>query len=119
MKEEWNIKPYLGVLPLVFSALKRAFSAPRICTVDAGYLARFVKEPTHTTEESWCTVHHFFAVCDCIGEKSVTDCRYFFPQEITHMSLQKAVQEGGDSVQNCPLNLCAEHCTENRKAWRE
>ena len=46
MKEEWKINPYLGVLPLVFSALKRAFSAPRICTVDAGYLARFVKDPS-------------------------------------------------------------------------
>ena len=45
MNEEWKIKPYLGVLPLVLSARKSAFSAPRICTVDAGYLARFVKEP--------------------------------------------------------------------------
>lgn len=45
MKEEWKMRPYLGVLPLVFSALNRAFSAPRICTVDAGYLAKFVKEP--------------------------------------------------------------------------
>lgn len=25
--------------------LKRAFSAPRICTVEAGYLARFVRLP--------------------------------------------------------------------------
>lgn len=45
MKEEWKMSPYLGVLPLVFRALKRAFSAPKICTVDAGYLAKFVKEP--------------------------------------------------------------------------
>ena len=45
IKDEWKMSPYLGVLPLVLSALKRAFSAPRICTVDAGYFARFVKEP--------------------------------------------------------------------------
>ena len=45
MKEEWKMRPYLGVFPLVFRALNRAFSAPKICTVDAGYLARFVKEP--------------------------------------------------------------------------
>ena len=45
MKEEWKMRPYLGVLPLVFRALKRAFSAPRICTVLAGYLAKFVKDP--------------------------------------------------------------------------
>lgn len=46
MKEEWKMRPYLGVLPLVFRALKSAFSAPRICTVDAGYFAKLVKEPT-------------------------------------------------------------------------
>lgn len=45
MNEEWKMRPYLGVLPLVLSARKRAFSAPRICTVDAGYLAKFVREP--------------------------------------------------------------------------
>ena len=39
------MSPYFGVLPLVFSALKRAFSAPSICTVEAGYLAKLVKEP--------------------------------------------------------------------------
>mmetsp|Transcript_3623 Transcript_3623/g.10079 ORF Transcript_3623/g.10079 Transcript_3623/m.10079 type:complete len:203 (-) Transcript_3623:523-1131(-) len=45
MKLELNSRPYLGVLPLVFSARKRAFSAPRICTVDAGYFAKLVSEP--------------------------------------------------------------------------
>jgi len=30
MNVELKIKPYFGVLPLVFKALKRAFSAPRI-----------------------------------------------------------------------------------------
>jgi hypothetical protein len=45
MKDEWKIKPYLGVLPLVLSARKSAFSAPRIWTVEAGYLARFVSDP--------------------------------------------------------------------------
>mmetsp|Transcript_37449 Transcript_37449/g.55139 ORF Transcript_37449/g.55139 Transcript_37449/m.55139 type:complete len:238 (-) Transcript_37449:449-1162(-) len=45
MKEEWKMRPYLGVLPLVFKARKRAFSAPRICTVEAGHLARLVREP--------------------------------------------------------------------------
>lgn len=47
MNEEWNISPYLGVLPLVFKARKRAFSAPRICTVDAGAFARFVSDPVN------------------------------------------------------------------------
>jgi len=62
MKEEWKINPYLGVLPLVFSALKRAFSAPRICTVDAGYLARFVKDPadTDSTIRPTCTPNKLF-----------------------------------------------------------
>ena len=45
MKEEWQMRPYLGVLPLVLSARKSAFSAPRIWTVEAGYLARLVSEP--------------------------------------------------------------------------
>ncbi len=27
---EWKINPYFGVLPLVFNALNRAFSAPKI-----------------------------------------------------------------------------------------
>lgn len=45
MKEEWKMRPYLGVLPFVLRALKSAFSAPRIWTVEAGYLAKFVKEP--------------------------------------------------------------------------
>jgi hypothetical protein len=35
----------LGVLPLVLRARKRAFSAPRIWTVEAGYLAKLVKDP--------------------------------------------------------------------------
>lgn len=30
MKLLWKMRPYLGVLPLVLSARKRAFSAPRI-----------------------------------------------------------------------------------------
>mmetsp|Transcript_25193 Transcript_25193/g.57157 ORF Transcript_25193/g.57157 Transcript_25193/m.57157 type:complete len:285 (+) Transcript_25193:516-1370(+) len=45
MKVEWNIRPYFGVLPLVLSARKSAFSAPRIWTVEAGYLARLVRLP--------------------------------------------------------------------------
>ncbi len=62
MKEEWKINPYLGVLPLVFSALKRAFSAPRICTVDAGYLARFVRDPadTNSTIRPTCKTNNLF-----------------------------------------------------------
>lgn len=35
----------MGVFPRVFKARKRAFSAPKIWTVEAGNLARFVKEP--------------------------------------------------------------------------
>lgn len=45
MKEELKIRPYLGVLPLVFKALNKAFSAPRIWIVEAGYLAKLVNEP--------------------------------------------------------------------------
>merc|ERR1719429_126436 len=41
----WYIRPYLGVSCFVFSALNRAFSAPNICTVEAGCLARFIKVP--------------------------------------------------------------------------
>merc|ERR1719145_403643 len=41
----WYIRPYLGVSCLVFSALNKAFSAPRIWTVEAGCLARFIKVP--------------------------------------------------------------------------
>lgn len=35
----------MGVLPLVLSARNRAFSAPRIWTVEAGYFDRLVSEP--------------------------------------------------------------------------
>lgn len=45
MNDEWKMSPYFGVFPLVLSARKSAFSAPRICTVLAGYLARLVSEP--------------------------------------------------------------------------
>uniref|UniRef100_A0A182UI10 FYVE zinc finger domain-containing protein n=1 Tax=Anopheles melas TaxID=34690 RepID=A0A182UI10_9DIPT len=45
MKDELNSKPYFGVLDLVLSARNRAFSAPRICTVEAGNLARLVRLP--------------------------------------------------------------------------
>merc|ERR1712108_79264 len=43
MKVEWKIKPYFGVFPFFFNALNNAFSAPKICTVLAGYFAKFVK----------------------------------------------------------------------------
>ena len=45
MKPEWKRVPYLGVADLVFKALKRAFSAPKIWMVLAGYLARLVRLP--------------------------------------------------------------------------
>jgi len=45
INEEWYKSPYLGVFPLVFKALKSAFSAPKIWTVDAGYFARLIKDP--------------------------------------------------------------------------
>lgn len=37
--------PYFGVLCLVRMALNRAFSAPRIYTVEAGYLAKLTRLP--------------------------------------------------------------------------
>mmetsp|Transcript_60769 Transcript_60769/g.185573 ORF Transcript_60769/g.185573 Transcript_60769/m.185573 type:complete len:352 (+) Transcript_60769:800-1855(+) len=45
MNVEWKMRPYFGVFPLVFNARKSAFSAPRICTVEAGYFARLVRLP--------------------------------------------------------------------------
>ncbi|KAH3686773.1 hypothetical protein WICPIJ_002252 [Wickerhamomyces pijperi] len=41
----WYNKPYFGVSCLVFKALKRAFSAPKIWMVEAGDLAKEIKEP--------------------------------------------------------------------------
>jgi hypothetical protein len=38
------MSPYLGVLDRVLRALNKAFSAPRIWTVEAGYLARVVRD---------------------------------------------------------------------------
>jgi hypothetical protein len=37
--------PYFGVFVFYFKARKRAFSAPKICMVDAGYLARVLNDP--------------------------------------------------------------------------
>jgi hypothetical protein len=45
MKVLLKIRPYFGVFPLVLRALKRAFSAPRIWIVDAGYFERLVRPP--------------------------------------------------------------------------
>ncbi len=45
MNVEWNRSPYFGVFPRVFNALNNAFSAPRIWTVDAGNLAKLVRDP--------------------------------------------------------------------------
>mmetsp|Transcript_115022 Transcript_115022/g.228994 ORF Transcript_115022/g.228994 Transcript_115022/m.228994 type:complete len:315 (-) Transcript_115022:193-1137(-) len=39
------MSPYFGVLFFVFRARKSAFSAPKICTVLDGCLARFINEP--------------------------------------------------------------------------
>ena len=39
------MSPYLGVAPFVFRARNRAFSAPRICTVEAGCLAKLSSDP--------------------------------------------------------------------------
>ena len=47
MNDEWKMSPYLGVFPRVFRARNRAFSAPRICTVLAGHLARLVRDPKY------------------------------------------------------------------------
>ena len=47
MKDEWKMRPYLGVLPLDFSARNSAFSAPRICTVDAGHWRHNNNKDTH------------------------------------------------------------------------
>lgn len=39
------MRPYFGVFFFVLIALKSAFSAPRIYTVEAGYLAKLIREP--------------------------------------------------------------------------
>lgn len=43
IKEELYSIPYFGVLVFVFKALNKAFSAPNIYTVDAGYLIKLDK----------------------------------------------------------------------------
>ena len=45
MKEVLYSKPYLGVLDFYFNALNKAFSAPKIWIVEAGYLANVESEP--------------------------------------------------------------------------
>ena len=45
MNEVLYKSPYLGVLDFSFKALNKAFSAPRIWMVEAGYLAKVDKEP--------------------------------------------------------------------------
>lgn len=45
MNEEWNNKPYLGVFARFLRAWNSAFSAPRIWTVEAGYLTRLERPP--------------------------------------------------------------------------
>jgi len=45
MREAWYMSPYLGVLCFVLRARNRAFSAPSICTVEAGCFARFIRDP--------------------------------------------------------------------------
>ena len=43
--DAWYRRPYFGVSCLVFIARNNAFSAPSICTVDAGCLAKFNNDP--------------------------------------------------------------------------
>jgi len=45
MNPLWKSVPYLGVADFVLSALNKAFSAPKIWIVLAGYLAKVVKLP--------------------------------------------------------------------------
>ena len=47
------MRPYLGVSFLVFNALNRAFSAPRICTVDDGCFARFMRDPEEEKSDKY------------------------------------------------------------------
>ena len=53
------MRPYLGVSRLDLRALKSAFSAPRIWTVEAACLAKFKREPSK--EIAWSLYHpaHF------------------------------------------------------------
>lgn len=52
------MRPYLGVSLRVFRALNRAFSAPRICTVEAGCLARFRREPGSNRKDELTSGSH-------------------------------------------------------------
>lgn len=45
MKDVLYKRPYLGVFVFCFKALNKAFSAPKIWIVDAGYLANVLKDP--------------------------------------------------------------------------
>jgi hypothetical protein len=48
----WYINPYFGVSFFVFKARNKAFSAPRICTVEAGCFARLMREPEDNAQKS-------------------------------------------------------------------
>jgi hypothetical protein len=45
IKLEWYKRPYFGVADLVFNARNKAFSAPKIWIVLAGYFAKVDNEP--------------------------------------------------------------------------
>lgn len=55
--------------------LNRAFSAPRICTVDAGYLAKFVRLPAWAISlaPTWikANIHSMFMYITCQEDSTI------------------------------------------------
>lgn len=131
---EWNSNPYLGVLPninikiaqnrseanhssspLVFRALNSAFSAPKICTVEAGYFAKLVRlpaweislAPTWDYKESFTseTSRIFFALtstCSPISEERLGahECIFSFRYDCNSFlySAKAATREANRSI---------------------
>ena len=70
------MKPYLGVLLYVLGPRNRAFSAPKICTVEADALARLVRDPALEMSRA-ATVSDWAPKCPFLLERyTVSSLRY-------------------------------------------
>src|SRR6476659_3909474 len=68
----WNNNPCLGGLAPVFSALNRAFSAPRICIVLAGRNASFLRLPALAISLAAITGVSIFLILGAISSITVS-----------------------------------------------
>lgn len=77
------MRPYLGVLDLVLRALKSAFSAPKIWTVEAGYLAKVVRDLVG----KFCVLIKFIpSVVDQTSTNNITNQGAKIRGNYTHLS---------------------------------